>query len=155
MSKLLEENSFRKSSFSNPSGSCVEAGIWNKATFSHQNGGCVEATLDYQLVLVRDTKISRKVGDAAPVQSYSLRQWQKLISEFKTETFTGNNRTEIKFGLGTKLTIIKLNDVYFWLNSRQTVVLEFNQDEMDAFSLGVKAGEFDLSPTLKAQLAAV
>lgn len=47
---------WRKSTFSTPSGDCVEAGNgWRKASYSAGNGECVEAGNGACVVLVRDT----------------------------------------------------------------------------------------------------
>ena len=47
---------WRKASYSNGSGNCVEVGQWRKATYSNGSGDCVEVADGASMVLVRDTK---------------------------------------------------------------------------------------------------
>src|SRR5581483_4455602 len=62
----------------------IKIGVWKKSSFSNPSGNCTEATVtESELeVLVRDTKVSRAVGDKAPVLRISLTDWQSFISDY-------------------------------------------------------------------------
>jgi hypothetical protein len=47
---------WRKASYSNGSGNCVEVGQWRKASYSNGQGDCVEVGHDVDVIAVRDTK---------------------------------------------------------------------------------------------------
>lgn len=70
-------NGWRKSSYSNPSGCCLET-AFRKSSYS---GGtnCTEAALAADLVLVRDSKL----GEASPILAFSPAQWQAFTSGIK------------------------------------------------------------------------
>jgi Domain of unknown function (DUF397) len=150
----VEIGVWNKASGSFANSNCVEAGVWNKASKSFANSNCVETTLDDNVVLVRDTKRSRIEGDKAPVQSYTLRQWQRIIDAIKSGKLVYGSTASLKLGLGVKLTLEQQGDTTLWRISGQDVVHEYTRDEMEAFVAGVKADEFDLAPELALQLAA-
>jgi len=142
---------WKKASYSFANSNCVEMGVWKKASGSFANSNCVEATSEHNVVLVRDTKRSRIDGDSAPVQVYSLDQWQRLIDILKYGSYSG----AIDLGNGVTLTLKQVRGMTHWHLSGQTTVHHYTQAEMDAFIQGVKDGEFDLAPELELQLAAV
>jgi hypothetical protein len=150
----VEVGAWNKASSSFSNGNCVEAGAWRKSSASAGNGECVESTLDENVVLVRDTKISRVAGDNAPVQAFSLRQWQKLVDSVKAGTFMADGKRTIKLGPGVKLELKQVGELTEWHLSGQPSVHSYTKGEMDAFVQGVLAGEFDLAPELALQLAA-
>jgi hypothetical protein len=47
---------WRKASYSNQSGNCVEVGQWRTASYSNASGQCVEVGRDADVIAVRDTK---------------------------------------------------------------------------------------------------
>jgi len=153
----VEAGVWNKSSVSTSSQNCVEAGAWNKAKASYGSGGnCVETTAESNVILVRDTKISREIGDKAPVQSFTLRGWQKVVVAIKAGKLDGytDKICNIKLGNGQKLEIRPAGDgMTEWRVSGQDVVHRYTAGEMHAFIDGVQAGEFDLAPELSLQLA--
>lgn len=170
----LAVNAWGKSTVSNPSGSCVEAGVWTKSllsqgtsncveagvwrksTLSNPSGSCVEATAEENFVLVRDTKVSRRIGDDAPVQSFSLRDWQKLVDAIKRGKLDDYavRVCAVRLGVGRTLELRPAADgMTEWHVSNQATVHRYTADEMHAFLVGAKQGEFDLTPAM-ARLAA-
>ena len=67
---------WRKSSYSNGSGSCVEVGVaWRKATHSNGIGNCVEVGTAARAILVRDT--TNRSGATLTIPSAA---WQALLA---------------------------------------------------------------------------
>jgi uncharacterized protein DUF397 len=79
---------FRKSSFSNPSGECIEIGVWKKSTASNSSANCVETAGLKQadgnvMIGVRDSK----QHGAGPVLKYTRGEWQAFIKGVKASEF--------------------------------------------------------------------
>lgn len=75
---------WRKSSFSQGNGNCVQVGVWQKSSFSASNGACVEAQgAQDGDVLVRDTKL----GDASPVLRFTPGEWAAWLAGCKAGEF--------------------------------------------------------------------
>lgn len=69
-------NRWRKASFSNPSGNCVETTDFRKTSYSMSNGDCIEVASG---VAVRDTK----ANGAGPILEFSADAWGKFTSTIK------------------------------------------------------------------------
>jgi hypothetical protein len=74
------ENQWNKSTRSNGNGgnNCVQA-FWKKSSYSNPSGNCLEAKTEGDLVLVRDTKL----GEQSPVFSVPEDDWQVFVAEIK------------------------------------------------------------------------
>jgi hypothetical protein len=73
---------WRKSSYSNSSGNCVEvaSASWRKSSYSSGTGSCAEvAGMDY-LVAVRDTK----QGDRGPLLEFTEATWRRFLTHAKS-----------------------------------------------------------------------
>lgn len=84
---------WRKSSYSNPNGECLEVDDtgWVKSSYSFANGNCVEwrksrrsanngACLEVAPgILVRDSKL----GDDSPVLGFTAEAWRKFVAALK------------------------------------------------------------------------
>jgi hypothetical protein len=70
---------WRKSSYSNNGGECVEVAAWRKASYSGNGGNCVEASVaETGRVLVRDT-----TDRAGGTLSFPAAAWRVFASELK------------------------------------------------------------------------
>jgi hypothetical protein len=69
---------WRKASYSNGSGNCVEVGQWRKASYSNGSGDCVEVADAASMVLVRDTK-DRDGGTLA----FTATVWQSFAGSLR------------------------------------------------------------------------
>ena len=69
---------WRKASYSNASGNCVEVGQWRKASYSNGSGNCVEVADAASAVLVRDTK-DRDGGALA----FTATAWQSFTGSLR------------------------------------------------------------------------
>ena len=74
---------WRKSSYSNSSGNCVEVASanWRKSSHSDGTGNCVEVAGADRLVAIRDTK----QGGRGPVLEFSEAAWRKFISATRND----------------------------------------------------------------------
>lgn len=76
---------WRKSSYSNEQGNCVEiAGNWRKSSYTADQGNCVEAAHGEPGILVRDSK-----DPAGPVLRFGAAEWQTFTSDVKAGRYTG------------------------------------------------------------------
>jgi hypothetical protein len=69
---------WRKSSYSNHQGACVEVATWRKATRSNGQGNCVEVGKAATAVLVRDT-----TNRSGPTLTIPARAWRALLTEVR------------------------------------------------------------------------
>ncbi len=67
---------WRKSSYSAPTGNCVEVG-WRKSSYSASNGGCVEISWPVTGVGVRDSK-----QVASPELTFPVLAWHDFLSRY-------------------------------------------------------------------------
>lgn len=81
---------WRKSTYSNPNGECIEVDEWKKSTFcssggclewqkssySGYNGNCVEVAGG---ILVRDSQL----GDGSPVLRFTPQAWERFTEALK------------------------------------------------------------------------
>jgi hypothetical protein len=66
---------WRKSSYSNGTGACVEVGTtWRKSTHSNHSGNCVEVSTATRAILVRDT--TNRSGATLTIPAPA---WQALL----------------------------------------------------------------------------
>jgi hypothetical protein len=74
--------SWRKSSYSNSSGNCVEVASadWRKSTRSNDSGNCVEVASPDHVVAVRDTR----QASHGPLLKFSEAAWRRFLAEVKS-----------------------------------------------------------------------
>jgi len=77
--------SWRKSSYSNASGNCVEVAFadWRKSSHSNNSGNCVEVTATERVVGVRDSK---QLGHG-PVLDFTRAAWEAFVRAAKDGKF--------------------------------------------------------------------
>jgi hypothetical protein len=79
-----EFTSWRKASYSDANGGCVEVAAeftgWRKASYSSANGGCVEVAEDRASVGVRDTQ----QHGCGPVLEFPGAAWRSFIARVRT-----------------------------------------------------------------------
>ena len=73
-----EHSDWRKASYSNGSGQCVEVAAWRKASYSNGQGQCVETASGAGVVAVRDTT-DRDGGTLA----FNAEAWSAFVSRLK------------------------------------------------------------------------
>jgi hypothetical protein len=79
MNEDMRAEDWRKSTYSNGSGDCVEVGTtWRKASRSNGQGACVEVGTTAHAVLVRDT--TNRSGATLHV---SAETWQGLLAKVR------------------------------------------------------------------------
>jgi hypothetical protein len=79
MSENICGMTWRKSSYSNASGDCVEVGqTWRKASHSNHSGNCVEVGTGTRAILVRDT-----TNPSGPTLAVSAETWRALLGEVR------------------------------------------------------------------------
>ncbi len=153
----IEAGLWRKSS-SCAGGSCVEVGAW-KVSSRCESGACVETSSDGYVVHVRDTKVSTVIGDAAPVLTFSLRDWVALIRSEKryghiAATMAAKEALATTLPSGATFRQVPRGSGSEWRMSDQPgIVLSFTPAEVAAWSAGVSNEEFDLSPGLRELVA--
>ena len=80
----MEGDGWQKSSYSNPSGNCVEVNDWRKSTSSLPNGACVEVAFTGENeVLVRDTKDKGE----GPILRFTGPEWDAFVAGVKDSEF--------------------------------------------------------------------
>jgi hypothetical protein len=72
-----EYSEWRKASYSNGQGACVEVGAWRKASYSGNGEACVEVGTAHS-VLIRDTTDRGGVTLSVPASA-----WQKFTAGLK------------------------------------------------------------------------
>jgi Domain of unknown function (DUF397) len=170
--QCVEAGAVRKSSFSTLNGSCVETGAAGKSSFSMSNGDCVEAGA------TRKSSLSGYNGDCVEAGAERRACDQEsciavLVEgdencEHSVKVYDTKDRTipPVEFGLGAWQEFV--NQVKGGEFPADPDVAEyrighhrFSYGEWDAFVKGCQhiedngLGEFDLSPALAAELAAV
>jgi hypothetical protein len=79
MDKDMRGRDWRKSTYSNGSGDCVEVGMaWRKATHSNGSGNCVEVGTAPRAILIRDT--TNRSGATLTV---SAETWRALLAKVR------------------------------------------------------------------------
>jgi len=72
---------WRKSSFSNSSGNCVEVATgWRKSSFSGSSGNCVEVASMTALVAVRDSKQHCR----GPILEFTPGAWREFLADIRS-----------------------------------------------------------------------
>jgi Domain of unknown function (DUF397) len=75
---------WRKSSYSNPSGNCVQVGVWRKSSLSTGVGDSVEISgAEDGDFLMRDSKL----GDQSPVLKFTPDEWDAFLQGVKGGEF--------------------------------------------------------------------
>jgi Domain of unknown function (DUF397) len=72
----MRDAGWRKASYSNSQGACVEVGSFRKSTHSSNTGQCVEAGSRLGVVGVRDTKD----GGTGPVLEFGAGAWGMFLA---------------------------------------------------------------------------
>jgi hypothetical protein len=71
---------WRKSSFSNASGNCVEVATgWRKSSYSSSSGNCVEVAGTARSVAVRDTKQHGR----GPILEFTPGAWREFLADIR------------------------------------------------------------------------
>jgi Domain of unknown function (DUF397) len=79
MSKDMRAEDWRKSTYSNHAGNCVEVGTtWRKASHSNGQGACVEVGTAARAVLVRDT-----TNRSGATLNVSAETWRALLTKLR------------------------------------------------------------------------
>jgi Domain of unknown function (DUF397) len=79
MSKDMRIEDWRKSTYSNGQGACVEVGTtWRKATHSKGQGDCVEVGTTPRVVVVRDT-----TNRSGATLNVSAETWRALLAKLR------------------------------------------------------------------------
>ena len=79
MTEHVQGTAWRKSSYSNAQGECVEVGMaWRKSTHSNGTGNCVEVGTAPRVILVRDTTNRSGATLTVPAEA-----WQALLAEVR------------------------------------------------------------------------
>ena len=74
---------WRKSSYSEASGSCVEVttGDWRKSSHSNDSGNCVEVSAVEKIVGVRDSKLHGE----GPVLEFTAAAWGEFLGAARSD----------------------------------------------------------------------
>ena len=78
MNENLRSVDWRKSTYSNGQGDCVEVATWRKASYSNSAGACVEVGKAPTAVLVRDT-----TDRSGPTLTIPAPAWRALLAEVR------------------------------------------------------------------------
>jgi hypothetical protein len=79
MSENERGMAWRKSTYSNGQGQCVEVGqTWRKSTYSTAQGECVEVAPAPRAVLIRDT-----TNRSGPALTIPASAWRALLAEVR------------------------------------------------------------------------
>jgi hypothetical protein len=75
---------WRKSSYSDGTGNCVEvaSASWRKSSYSSGTGNCVEVASADRFVAVRDTR----QGGRGPMLKFTEDTWQRFLAQAKSGT---------------------------------------------------------------------
>lgn len=109
---------------------------WRRSTRCNGASACVEVACTGGEVRVRDSKL----GDASPVISFTVGEWWSYLAALKTGqlgTYVGPVLLAAPGMPGTS------GQWRFWREPEYRAGLAFDQAEVDAFTAGVRAGEFD------------
>jgi hypothetical protein len=75
----LSRAAWRKSTYSNNGGQCVEVAVWRKSTYSNNGGECVEVTGDLpDIVTVRDSK-----NPTGPKLTFAPEHWKAFTAAMR------------------------------------------------------------------------
>lgn len=102
--------------------------VFRKSSYSSDSWNCVEVATDGGRVLVRNSKL----GENAPVLTYSPAGWDHLIATLRLVDLF--KRTEMT----------NAGERVYCLTDSRLAHLHVTEGERDAFLAGVRAGEFDM-----------
>jgi len=137
---------WHKASASNSSGNCLEAG-WSTPC---NNSACAEAIHDDGTVKLRDTKtvkMAEKFGTDYVVLSYTPEEWD----EGRAVVFEPVSSTLVPAGIWLHRNAERMRkseefrDNHWYRVSKDGQELWFDQEEVDAWKSGVRAGEMALA----------
>ena len=74
----MEVTAWRKSSYSNQQGDCVEVTAWRKSSYSNGHGNCVEVGDGPTVVAIRDSK-----NPNGPVVTVTPAAWRAFLRSIR------------------------------------------------------------------------
>ncbi|CAM4378619.1 DUF397 domain-containing protein [Nocardia ninae] len=116
-------------------------GVWRKATYSNNQGACVEVRVDTGTVSIRDSKYLQDPNNdphVQPVISITTTQWTSILDWVAGRTSMKPQATRVE---------IATNGSVLMSTSDGTVTLAYTVAEWEAFTAGVRDGEFDPAVT--------
>jgi hypothetical protein len=107
---------------------------WRKSSQSAQGNGCVEVDFTLDGVEIRDTKI-----DDSPVFVFTAEQWGRWLAEVSSGVLTNTNGAVV---------VSVVDDCHVVRAAATRSTLTFDTNEWNAFTAGVRDGEFEPSAAL-------
>ena len=110
--------------------------VWQKASYSGNGGNCVEVRFDADAVLIRDSKYLRDPGNdpsAQPIITINTADWPDFLANVLGRNSTSRN------GIPT---IEHHSSGAATICTADGLTLTYTAAEWDAFTSGIRAGEF-------------
>ena len=127
-----------------PLGPATPKRRWRKSSFSNGNGACVEVSYDVGTVLIRDSKYRHDLGNdmsAEPIITIPAQAWATFLAEVETgEREYLNGALTVEHAADGIVTILR--------SEIDGTTLVYTSDEWSAYVSGVNAHEFDYQANL-------